>query len=80
MTRNVQTTLEEDEYKLFKEVLAKKNLSIREGLKIAVARLIEEEVKLDPNDLFFTHKATGRSGLGDLSKRHDEYLYGGKRQ
>ena len=79
MTKTVQTTLEEDEYKLFKEVLAKKKLSIREGLKIAVARLVEEEMKLDPNDPFFTHKATGRSALGDLSERHDEYLYGGKR-
>jgi len=80
MTKNVQTSLEDEEYKLLKEVLAKKNLSIREGLKIAVARLIEEEIKLDPNDPFFTHKAKGRSGLGNLSERHDEYLYGGKKQ
>ncbi|MFQ6074863.1 MAG: hypothetical protein ACE5Z5_01835 [Candidatus Bathyarchaeia archaeon] len=80
MTKTVQTALEEDEYRLFKEVLAKKKWSIREGLRIAVARLVEEEMKLDPDDPFFTHKAMGRSGLGDLSERHDEYLYGGRRQ
>ncbi len=80
MTKTIQTILEEDEYKLFKEVLGKKKLSIREGLKIAVARLVEEEMKLDPNDPFFTHTATGRSGLRDLSERHDEYLYGGNKQ
>lgn len=76
MARVVQTVLEEEEYRAFKEALQKKGLNIREGLKLAVARLIEAEFKVDVNDPFFTHKPVGRSGLRDLSKRHDEFLYG----
>jgi len=76
MAKVVQTTLKEEEYRAFKEALQKKGLSIREGLKLAVERLIEAEFKVVADDPFFTHKPVGRSGLGDLSKKHDKYLYG----
>lgn len=80
MTKTVQTILEEEEYKEFKEILEKKRLSIREGLKLAVSNLVKAEFKIDANDPFFTHKPVGRSGLGDLSRKHDRYLYEEKRE
>ncbi|MFQ6064320.1 MAG: hypothetical protein ACE5L6_02475 [Candidatus Bathyarchaeia archaeon] len=80
MTKRVQTILEEEEYKEFREILEKKRLSIREGLKLAVSNLIKSEFTIDPDDPFFTHKPVGRSGLGDLSRKHDKYLYEEERE
>jgi hypothetical protein len=80
MARNVQTTLEEEEYRVFKELMESKNLSLREGLRMAVARLLEEQVKVDPKDPFLTRKPTGKSGVDNLSTKHDRYLYGAKRR
>jgi hypothetical protein len=80
MAKVVQTDLEEDEYMLFAELLHKQKLSIRAGLRLAVNRMVKEGVKVDPKDPFLNRKPTGRSGLGDLSKKHDEYLYGRKRR
>jgi hypothetical protein len=74
MAKVVQTTLEEQEYKAFKEALKRKNLTIREGLKLAVSHVIESEFRIDERDTFFTHNPVGKSGLGDLSKKHDKYL------
>ncbi|MEM2965102.1 MAG: hypothetical protein QW172_04820 [Candidatus Bathyarchaeia archaeon] len=78
MTKAVQTFLEDGEYMAFKEALEKRGLSIREGLRLAVVKLLESEFKIDPEDPFFTRIPHGRSGLRDLSSKHDEYLYGGK--
>lgn len=41
----VQTFLEEEEYRAFKEALEKKGLSIQEGLRLAVQKLLESEFK-----------------------------------
>src|SRR5438093_13407855 len=76
MAKVVQTDLEEDEYMLFTELLHKQRLSIREGLRLAVNRMVKEGVKLDSKDPLLNRKLTGRSGLGNRSKRHDEYLCG----
>ena len=70
----VQTTLEEDEYRTLREVVRKKGLSLKEGLHLAVTRLLQEEVKLNPSDAFFSRKPVGRSGRKDLSTAHDKYL------
>jgi hypothetical protein len=43
-----------------------------------VARVLEEQVKVDPKDPFLTRKPTGKSGVHDLSTKHDRYLYGTK--
>jgi hypothetical protein len=76
MAKVVQTTLDEDEYKTLREVLERRGISLKEGLRLAVARLIQEEVKLDPSDSFLSRKPVGRSGRKDLSRAHDRYLYG----
>ncbi len=78
MAKVVQTDLEEEEYRLFKELLEKQRLSIREGLRLAVGRMVKEEVKVNPKDPFLNRKPLGKSGTGDLSAKHDEYLYGKK--
>src|SRR2546422_11210917 len=79
MAKVVQTDLEEDEYMLFTELLHKQRLSIREGLRLAVNRMVKEGVRVATKDSFLNRKPTGRRGLGDLSKRHDGYLYGTRR-
>ncbi len=79
MAKVVQTSLEEEEYRVFKDLLEKRKLSIREGLRKAVTRMLEEEVKIDPKDPFLARRPRGKSGLGDLSRKHDEYLYGKKK-
>lgn len=78
MAKVVQTRLKEEEYRAFREALQRKGLSIREGLRLAVTRLVEAEFRVDTDDPFSTHKPVGRSGLSDLSKRHDKYVYGKK--
>jgi len=78
MAKVVQTSLEEEEYRVFRDLLEKRKLSIREGLRKAVTRMLEEEVRVDPKDPFLVRRPRGRSGLGDLSRKHDEYLYGKK--
>ncbi len=80
MAKVVQTSLEEEEYQVFKDMLEKRKLSIREGLRRAVGKMVEEEVKVNPRDSFLVRKPMGKSGLRDLSKKHDEYLYGKKRK
>jgi hypothetical protein len=76
LAKVVQTTLEEEEYRTLREVVRKKGLSLKEGLHLAVTRLLQEEVRLNPSDAFFSRKPVGRSGRKDLSRAHDKYLYG----
>ena len=79
MAKVIQTSLEEEEYRVFKDLLEKRKLSIREGLRKAVTRMLEGEVRVDPRDPFLVRRPRGKSGLGDLSRKHDEYLYGKKK-
>ncbi len=79
MAKVVQTSLEEEEYRVFRDLLEKRKLSIREGLRKAVTKMLEEEVRMDPKDPFLLRRPRGKSGLGDLSRKHDEYLYGKKK-
>ncbi len=79
MAKVVQTSLEEEEYRVFKDLLEKRKLSIREGLRKAVTKMLEEEVRIDPRDPFLVRRPRGKSRLGDLSRKHDEYLYGKKK-
>jgi len=76
MTKVVQTTLDEEEYRTLRELLRGKGLSLKEGLHLAVTRLLLAETKLDPSDPFLSRKPTGRSGHKHLSEAHDKYLYG----
>ncbi len=76
MAKVVQTTLEEDEYRTLRAILSKKKLSLKEGLHMAVRKLLLEETKIDPADSFLCSRPLGRSHRKDLSSAHDKYLYG----
>ena len=76
MAKVVQTSLQDEEYKTLRELLRKKRLSVKEGLHLAVTRLLQEEMAVDAGDSFLVRKPTGRSGRKDLSTGHDRYLYG----
>ena len=80
MTKVVQTTLDEEEYRTLKEILGKRGLSLKEGLHIALSRFLKEETKVNAKDPFLVRKPTGRSGRRDLSKAHDRCLYGDRRK
>lgn len=56
MARVVQTDLEEEEYMLFKELLEKQRLSIRDGLRLAVDKMVREEVRVNSKDPFLNRK------------------------
>ena len=68
--------MEEEQYRTLREVLRKKGLSVKEGLQLAVTRMLQEEMKLDASDPFLSRKPVGRSVRKDLSINHDRYLYG----
>ena len=68
--------IREEECRTLREGVRKKSLSLKEWLHLAVTKLLQEEVKLNPEDTFFSRKTVGRSGRRDLSRAHDKYLYG----
>lgn len=76
MTRVVQTTLEDREYRALRDALRRKGETLRGGLRKAILRFIEEETAVDPSDPIFEMPGKGGSGKGDLAERHDAYLYG----
>jgi hypothetical protein len=75
MAKVVQTVLQNEEYKTFRELLWKRRLTVKEGLHLAVTRLLQEEMTIDSADSFLARRPTGRSGRKDLSIGHDRYLY-----
>lgn len=80
MVKVIQTVLDEEEYRTLRDVLRRKNLSLKEGLHMAVTKLLQEETRVPPSDPFLVRQPAGRSSRGDLSKAHDKYLYGEKRR
>jgi hypothetical protein len=80
MVKVIQTVLNEEEYRTLRDVLRRKNLSLKEGLHVAVMKLLQEETRVSPSDPFLVRQPAGRSSRGDLSKAHDKYLYGEKRR
>ena len=73
--RLVQTTLSEGVYRTLREVLKRQHLNLEEGLRLEVARFLQEGIKPDASDAFLSRKPVGRSGRKNLSKAHDKYLY-----
>lgn len=75
LTRVVQTTLEDREYKALREALRRRGETLRGGLRRAILRFIEEETVIDPADPIFDMPGKGGDGKDDLAQRHDAYLY-----
>ncbi len=80
MAKVVQTTLDDDEYRTLRAILSKKKLSLKEGLHMAVRKLLLEETEIDPADSFLSSRPFGRSHRKDISTAHDKYLYGEARR
>lgn len=72
----MQTTLDDADYRSFKEVLSNRGETLKEGLRRAIQRYVEEEPAIDHSDPIFQSPKGEGSGKGDLSERHDLYIYG----
>jgi hypothetical protein len=72
----VQTTLSEAEHRLLEEYSRRNSKTIKEVLREAILRTVEEDV--DSEDPIFTRPASAkRTGKQDRgSVEHDRYLYG----
>ncbi|MGQ4915419.1 MAG: ribbon-helix-helix protein, CopG family [Candidatus Asgardarchaeia archaeon] len=72
----VQTTLDDAEYQLLKKMAKEKKKTIKELVREAIRRLIEED-RIDPQDPIFTKSLLvvekGRSEK--TSEEHDKVLY-----
>ncbi|MCS4542141.1 MAG: hypothetical protein HY929_07480 [Euryarchaeota archaeon] len=71
----VQTKLEKEEYKALLAALRAKRLSLKDGLREAIRRYIIHEIEINAGDPFFTEPPSGKSGVTDISEKHDKYLY-----
>lgn len=73
----VQTTLSEAEHRLLEEYARKNSKTIKEVLRQAIRKTVEEDV--NPQDPIFTRSAssslTGKKDRGSVD--HDRFLYGG---
>ena len=71
----VQTSLNEIEYQLLKQLSKKRKKSIKELVREAIRKLIEEEV--NPNDPIFTEPplVDDKKKIEKTSEEHDRVLY-----
>ena len=74
----VQTTLSEAEHRLLEEYSRKNSKTIKQVLREAIRRMVEEDV--NAGDPIFTSpassKRTGREDSGSME--HDKFLYGAR--
>jgi len=73
----VQTTLDEAKYQLLKKMAEERKKTIKELVREAIRRLIEED-KIDPRDPIFTEPPlVTEKGISEkTSEEHDKVLYG----
>lgn len=79
MTKVVRVTIDDSEYRFLRGILIRRGLTVEEGVRVAIRRLIEEESRIDPSDVLFAGPGGAGSHRGDLAERHDSYLYGEER-
>ena len=60
------------------EAIGQKQGYTLEDEVVEAIKLYVEQMNMYSNDSFFQIGKAGKSGLKDLSKAHDEYLYGRK--
>ena len=73
--RVVQTELPEQEYELLREVVRRRKLSIKEGLKEAIRQWINVQIPIEDDPLFKVSPV--RTGVSTDSANLDERLYRG---
>ncbi|ODS39098.1 MAG: hypothetical protein A7316_11220 [Candidatus Altiarchaeales archaeon WOR_SM1_86-2] len=72
--KSISINISDSMYKKFRDVLKQKDIGIEKGILEAINEFIskESEYKSDP---FFKMGSSGESGVRDISKKHDLYLY-----
>ncbi len=75
MPKSVIVELDEGTYQELERLAHERGARLEEALAEVVAAYLEQR-RAYLNDPFFQIGKAGRSGLGDLAKAHDKYLYG----
>jgi hypothetical protein len=78
MGRSVTIELDEALYGELERLARERGEGLSEALTEALEAYLKQR-KAYVNDPFFQLRPLGSSGLGDLSEKHDQYLYGTKR-
>ena len=76
MGESVTVEIDKATYQEFEKLTKRLGLNIKEALAEAIEDYIEQRAAY-VKDPFFQIGKAGRSGLGDLAKAHDKYLYSG---
>lgn len=77
MGKSVTVEIDEATYRELEKLAQDRGAKPEEALVEAIQVYLEQR-KTYVNDTFFQIGKAGRSGLGDLAKSHDKYLYGSK--
>ena len=75
--KSLTIVIEESIYKQLEEVVEKRGFKLEDEVTEAI-KLYIDRMRSYRNDPFFQISKAGKSGLKDLAKAHDEYLYGRK--
>jgi predicted DNA-binding protein len=63
-------------YRRLKNEASAKNISVAEIIRAAIQKHFDEQDINIKNDSFFKIGGIGKSKEGDLSVKHDDYIYG----
>ena len=72
----VQTELVEREYEVFQEVVKKRGLTIKQGLREAVQQWVSTQIAVEEDPLFKVQPA--KTGVKTDSSKLDKLLYEGR--
>ena len=75
MGKNLAVEIDETTYRHLEALAEERNCKVKDEVAEAIRTHIAQRMSY-LNDPFFRIGKAGRSGLGDLSKSHDKYLYG----
>ena len=72
--KSITINISDDRYARFRDILKQKNIEMEDGILKAINAFISRESEY-AQDPFFKMGSSGKSGAGDVSKKHDLYLY-----
>ena len=75
MGESVTVKIDKATYQEFELLARSRGIELEETLTEAIQAYLDQK-KTYMTDPFFQIGKAGRSGLGDLAKAHDKYLYG----
>jgi len=71
----VQAELDEEEYKLLKELVDSRGVTIKEGLKEVILSVIKEKRFKKDDSFFYIGTERRESDEEEVSEKHDRYIY-----